>query len=120
VQPSSRGSSASKSGQVAPNIVLTFATNLIQLQKQLKSVAKQAFEFRNTKNGTRVITKDIMDFQTVKLHFKSNNLSFSSFFPKSDKPIKAVIRHLPNNTPAENVAKELGDIGFDVVSVRQL
>jgi hypothetical protein len=62
----------------------------------------------------------MVDFQAVKLHFKSNNLSFYSFFTNSDKPIKSVISHLPNNTPAEDIAEELGDIGFDVVSVRQM
>jgi hypothetical protein len=92
----------------------------MQLQKQLKVVVQQVFEFRNTKNGTRVITKDLVDFEAVKLHFQSIHLSFYSFFPKSEKPIKAVIRHLPNNTPAEDITEGLGDIGFDVVSVKQM
>jgi hypothetical protein len=35
-----------------PPIILTSSTNLIQLQKQLKSVVKGDFEFRSTKNGT--------------------------------------------------------------------
>jgi hypothetical protein len=51
-----------------PPIVLTSATNLTQLQKQLKGVAKKIFEFRSTKNRTRVITKDMVDFQAVKVH----------------------------------------------------
>jgi hypothetical protein len=46
-----------------PPIILTSATNLVQLQKQLKCVAKQTFEFRNSRNGTRVITKDMVNFQ---------------------------------------------------------
>jgi hypothetical protein len=117
--PAAESSPAAEEAGRPPPIVLTSATNLIQLQKQLKGVAKQAFEVRNTKNGTRIITKDVVDFQAVKLHFESNHLSFYSF-PKSDKPIKAVIRHLPNNTPAEDIAEGLGDIGFDVVSMRQM
>jgi hypothetical protein len=75
-----------------------------------RCVAKQAFEFCNTRNGTRVITKDMVNFQVIKLHFKSNNLSFYSF-PKSENPIKAVILHLPG---------DLGDLGFEAVRVRQL
>jgi hypothetical protein len=59
------------------------------------------------------------DFQAVKLHFEPNNLSFYSF-SKSENPIKAVIRHLPINTPAEDIAECLGDLSFEVVSVRQL
>jgi hypothetical protein len=37
----------------------------------------------------------------VKSHFDSKNLSYFTFSPKSEKPIKAVIRHLPYTTPAE-------------------
>jgi hypothetical protein len=64
---------------------------------------KEDFEFRNTRNGTRVITRGMADFLAVKSHFEGNNLSFYNFFPKSEKPIKAVIRHLPINTPAEDI-----------------
>jgi hypothetical protein len=68
-----------------PPIVLASATNLIQLQKQLKG---QIFESRSTTNG--VITKDIVDYQSVKYYFKSNNLSYYTFYPKSENPINAV------------------------------
>jgi hypothetical protein len=90
------------------------------LQKQLKCVAKQTFEFRNTRNGTRVITKEIADFQAVRLHFDFNNFSCYSFFSKTEEPIKVVIRHLPINTPAEDIAEFLGEFGFEAVSVRRL
>jgi hypothetical protein len=65
-----------------PQIVLTSAANLIQLQDQLKGVAKQHFEFRNTRNGTRLVTKDMVDYQAVKTYFERNSLSFFTFFPK--------------------------------------
>jgi hypothetical protein len=64
-----------------PPIILTSTTNLIQLQRQLKNVAKGDFEFRNTKNGTRVITKSMTDFAAVKSYFSTHNLSYYSFFP---------------------------------------
>jgi hypothetical protein len=35
---------------------------LIQLQKQLKTVAKQSFEFHTTRSGTWVTTKDVVDY----------------------------------------------------------
>jgi hypothetical protein len=103
-----------------PPIVLTSATNLIQLQKQLKRVAKQLFEFHGTRNGTRVITKDMVDYKSVKAHFESNNLSYYTFYPESKRPIKAVICYLPINTPAENIAEGLVDFGFEVISIRQM
>jgi hypothetical protein len=103
-----------------PPILLTSAGNLIQLQKQLKGVPKQPFEFRNTKNGTRVVTKDVVDYLVVKSFFNQNSLSYFTFFPKSEKPIKAVLRHLPSNTPAQDISERLVDLGFDVISVKQM
>jgi hypothetical protein len=91
-----------KTGRPSP-IVLTSAVNLIQMQRHLKNVAKGDFEFRNTKNGTRVITKSMTDFEAVKSFFSTQNLSYYSFFPKSEKPIQAVLRHLPINTPAQDI-----------------
>lgn len=103
-----------------PQIILTSAVNLIQLQKQLKNVVEGNFEFRSTRNGTRVITKSLADFQSVKSLFDSQLLSYFTFFLKTEKPIKAVIRHLPINTPAEDISDRLVNLGFDVVSVKQM
>jgi hypothetical protein len=83
-------------------------------------VVSENFEFRSTRNGTRVITRNLADFQSVKSHFDSQNLSYYTFFPKSEKPIKAVIRHLPHNTPAEDISNGLVSLGFDVISVKQM
>jgi membrane protein required for colicin V production len=38
-----------------------------------------------------------------------------SYFPKHEKPIKAVIRHLPSNTPALDISDGLVSLGFDVI-----
>jgi hypothetical protein len=54
------------------------------------------------------------DFQAIKTYFGNPNLSYLSFFPKSEKPIKAVIRHLPHNTPAEDISDAPMSLGFDV------
>jgi hypothetical protein len=90
------------------------------LQKQLKSAVKEIFEFRSNRNRTRVITRGIADFQSDKSHFDANNLSYYSFYPKSKKGIKAVIRNLPHNTPAEDKSDGLVSRGFDVISVKQM
>jgi hypothetical protein len=49
-----------------PPIILTSAVNLIQLQKKTENVVSEDFEFLNTRNGTRVITRGMADFQSVK------------------------------------------------------
>jgi hypothetical protein len=103
-----------------PPIVLTSQVNLIQLQKCLKSVTKSDFELRSTKNGTRVVTKEMADFSAIKSHFDTQNLQYFTFYLKFQKPIKAVIRHLPSNTPAEDISDGLVDLGYDIISVKQM
>jgi hypothetical protein len=103
-----------------PPIILTSTANLIQLQKQLNSAVKVNFEFCSTRKITGVITRVMVDFQSVKSHFDANNLSYYSFYPKSEKRMKAVIRHLPYNTPAEDISDGLVSHQFDVISVKQM
>jgi hypothetical protein len=75
---------------------------------QLKSEVKENIEFRSTRNGTRVITRGMADFQSVKYHFDANNLTYYTFCSKSEKnTMKAVIRHLAHNTPAEDISDGL-------------
>jgi hypothetical protein len=57
-----------------PTIVLNSKVNLIALQRQLKSIAKGSFEFRSTKNGTRVVTKEMANYSAIRAHFESRNL----------------------------------------------
>jgi hypothetical protein len=106
---------AGKAG-IPPPIILTTPTNLIQLQKQLKDVVAETFEFRHTRNGTRVLTKSLADFQSVKSYFDQRQLFYFSFFPKSEKLIKA----LPINIPAEDISDGLVSLGLDVISVKQM
>jgi hypothetical protein len=60
------------------------------------------------------------DFLAIRSHFEGNSLSFYTFFPKSEKPIKAVVRHLSLDTPTENICDGLVSLGFDVVRVKQM
>jgi hypothetical protein len=58
-----------------PPIIFTSTVNLIQLQKQLKNEVKGDFEFHSTRNGTRVVTKGLADFEAAKTHFNNNSQS---------------------------------------------
>jgi hypothetical protein len=101
-------------------IILTSNKNQLQLQKNISAIVQGSFEFRNTRNGTRVLTKEMVDYSAIKSFFLQNNLKFYTFFPKSLKPIKDVIRHLPTNTPAGEIYEALVDLGFDIANVRQM
>jgi hypothetical protein len=59
------------------------------------------------------------DFTAIKKHLESNNLFYFTYFPKSEKPIKAVNRHLPFNTPVQDICYGLTNLGFDIISVKQ-
>jgi hypothetical protein len=60
----------------------------MQLQKQLKGFVKGNLELRNTRSGTRIITKEMADISPTKSHLGNKSLSYFTFFPKSEKPIK--------------------------------
>jgi hypothetical protein len=93
---------------------------LTKLQRQVNDLLKGNFEFCSIKNGTRVVTKEMADLSTTRTHFESSNLPYFNFYPKSLKPVKAVIQHLPVSTPAEDISDGLVDLGFDVISVKQM
>jgi hypothetical protein len=60
------------------------------------------------------------DFSAIKSLFNNEKLSYFTSHPKSLKPIKAVIRHLPTNTPADEIYEALTELGFEVISVKQM
>jgi hypothetical protein len=78
------------------------------------------FKFRSIKNGTRFITRGMADFKSVKSLFGANNLFYYSFYPKSEKPMKVVIRYLPQNPPREDISDGLVSLGFDVIRIKQM
>jgi hypothetical protein len=60
------------------------------------------------------------DYSAMKSYLEKNNLHYFAFSPNSEKPLKAVIRHLPPDTPAEDISNSLEDLVFNVINVRQL
>jgi hypothetical protein len=51
---------------------------------------------------------------------EKNNIHHFTFSPNSAELIKAVIRHLPPDTPAEDISNSLEDLHFNVINVRQM
>jgi hypothetical protein len=90
------------------------------MQKKLKGLCKGDFEFCSMRNGTRIITKEMADYSAIHSYLETHKLPYFTFFPKSQKPIKAVICHLPHNTPAEDISDGLVNLGFDIISVKQM
>jgi hypothetical protein len=90
----------SQAGRQSP-IVLTSQGSPMQLQRKLKGLLKGNFGFRNTKSGTRVVMKGMAYFSAIRSHYESNILPYFTFYPKSQKPIKAVIQYLPVSTTSQ-------------------
>jgi hypothetical protein len=60
------------------------------------------------------------DYSAITAYFVSNHLHYYTFNRKSEKLIKAVIRQLPGDTPAEDISNGLQDLGFSILSVKQM
>jgi hypothetical protein len=103
-----------------PPVMMTSTTNLIQLQSDIKDHIKGECDFRNTQNGTCVITKEMADYSAMKSYLEKNNLYYFTFSPNSEKPIKAIIHHIPPDTPAENISSSLEELAFNIINMRQM
>jgi hypothetical protein len=64
--------------------------------------------------------KEMVNFSAIHSYFESSDLPYFTFYPKSQKPIKAVIWHLPVSAPAEDISDGLVNLGFEVISVKQM
>jgi hypothetical protein len=62
----------------------------------------------------------MVDYNAIQKFFIEKNLHFFTFYTKADKPVKAVIRHLPGNTSEEDIAVALQEMDYDVISVKQM
>jgi hypothetical protein len=59
-------------------------------------------------------------YSAMKFYLEKNNLHYFSFSPNYEKLVKAVIRHLPPDTPVEDISNSPEDLGFNVINVRQI
>jgi hypothetical protein len=82
----------------------------------LKAVLTREFFFWNTASGTRNTTKSMADYKTIQNVLSQKGLPFFTFYIKGDKPVKAVIRHLPNYTLSEDITVALQKLGYKVTS----
>jgi hypothetical protein len=59
------------------------------------------------------------DYKATQNFLTQKGLPFFTFYSKGDKPVKAVIRHLPNNISSEDITLALQELGCEVISVKQ-
>jgi hypothetical protein len=105
--PTQQRKTADKGKERPPSIVLTTTVNLLKFQVEVKTFTTGSFELRNTRNGIRVVIKEIADYAAIMRHRDGRKIPYYTFHSKSLKTVKAVIRHLPEDTPAEDISSEL-------------
>jgi hypothetical protein len=81
---------------------------------------KGSFEFRNTRNGTRLVTREIVEYSSIRACFDNQQYNYFTFYVKSKVSVKAVITQLPTNTPAEDIASSMQDLVYSIISVKQM
>jgi hypothetical protein len=106
--------------QATPPVTIRVSLNLLNFQGELKPIIKDTFEFRTTRNGIKVVTKDTANYSALMRYFVASKIPYYTFHPKSLKSAKAVIRHLPGDTPIKDISDELLALGFTVINVRQM
>jgi hypothetical protein len=60
------------------------------------------------------------DYSALMRYPDASKIPYYTFHPKSLKRVKAVICHLPGDTPAKDISDEVLALGFNVINVRQM
>lgn len=103
-----------------PSIILTTIINILTFQVDIKAIANGSFDVRDTSNGIRIMAREKADYSAIMSHLGAGKLPYYTYHPKILKNMKAVIRPLPGDTPAEDITNELMALGFTIISVRQM
>jgi len=95
-------SAPKRTGRLPPFIV----TTTVNLQK-FEDITKGGFEIRTSQNGLRVVRREDADYSAIILYLDAYKIPYYTLNSKSMKLLTAVIRHLPGDTHAEDISKEL-------------
>jgi hypothetical protein len=60
------------------------------------------------------------DYSAMKYYLEKYNLHYFTLSPNSEKPMKLLIHHLPQDKPAEDISNSPEDLGCNVINMRQV
>jgi hypothetical protein len=60
------------------------------------------------------------DYKTIRNLLSQKGLLFFTFYTKGDKPVKSVIGYLPNKSSSEDITWALQELGYEVISDKQM
>jgi hypothetical protein len=105
--------------KVCHPIILIPEANLIRLQRETKTCCERGVLHPEYCNRNPITSNSMVDYNAIQEFRTEKNLHFFTFYTKADKPVKAIIRHLPGNIYSENITVALQEIDYDVASVKQ-
>jgi hypothetical protein len=100
--------------------MLTSPDNVIAFQQDIKLISQDHFSLRTTGSGIRIVTHCMADCKAILSYLPEHNLHHLTFYPQSDKPIKAAVRHLPIYTYSQDFTLAHQQLGYDAVSIKKM
>jgi hypothetical protein len=64
--------------------------------------------------------REMADYSVTMCHFDVTNLHYYTIHPKSERPVKSVIRQRPGDTPKGGMSNETKGLDFSVITFHQM
>ncbi|GIX72366.1 hypothetical protein CEXT_590731 [Caerostris extrusa] len=98
----------------APKIPPIMVHRAENIKEQLKPIKDSFKDIKITLSGElfKIFAKDSDEHCNVTKFLQINKMDFYLITPRNERPIKAVIKDLPRNTPVDEIEQELSDLYF--------
>lgn len=103
-----------------PPITIPSLPHPLKFTKTLQGLLLNNLKAVNTRDGMKIYTDTLADFQTTKDHLNKENIEYFTYQLRQDRPLRVIIRRLPNNVDTQEIHAALEELGFEVQNVRQL
>jgi len=102
-----------------PPIILTSPVSVISFQEIVKYFAQDHISLRTTGPGILILSNCLTDYRLILFYLSDHNFHHFTFYPQSDKPINAVILHLPIRTSSQDIPLAFQELEY-IISARQM
>jgi hypothetical protein len=102
-----------------PLIILASSIKLLKFHGDINAIAKRNFEFRTSRNDTRVVRQEMADYSAIILNLmcKICNVSPSTLKPRNSRPSSGIF---PVPRLRRDILNELVALRFSAISVHQM
>jgi hypothetical protein len=88
--------------------------------KELNNECKQALPLENSGKFIKIFPNDDDQFRLIQRNLIKKNVKFFSHNPRSERPLKVVIKRIAPDIPIDEIKDELTKLGFSYARVGQL